>query len=73
MMRLFVELGSYVPVAAKAEIRLWRFEQIFLLHGRVDGMAVLTRDKKRFVLAEIPVFHASHIFMTGEAFRLSGS
>ena len=68
MVGLFVELGSYVPVAAKAEVRFWGFQIILSRHSRMDGMTVVTRDKKRFVLAEIPVLYASHIFVTGEAF-----
>jgi hypothetical protein len=68
MMRLFVELGSYVPVAAKAEIRFLSLQITLSGHRRVDGMAVVTCDEKRFVLAEIPVYHASHIPVAIEAF-----
>jgi hypothetical protein len=36
-------------------------------------MAVVAGDEKRFVLAKIPVLHASHIFMACETFRIPGS
>ena len=68
MMRLFVEFGSYIPVATETEVRLLGLQVILPGDRSVDGMAVVTRDKKRFVLAEVPVLHASHIAMATEAF-----
>jgi hypothetical protein len=57
-------------MAAKAEVGFFHFQVILSRHGRMDGMAVVARDTKRFVLAKIPVFHAPHIFMACETFRL---
>jgi hypothetical protein len=68
MMRLFIELGSYVSVAAEAEIRFSSNQVTLSGYRRVDGMAVVTCNEKRFVLAEIPVCHASHILVATEAF-----
>jgi len=72
MMRLFVKLGSYVPVAAETEIRFLSPQVTLSGHRRVDGMAVLARDKKRFVFANIPVHHPSHILVATEAFCVPG-
>jgi hypothetical protein len=54
MMRLFIELSSHVSVTAKAEVRLLGLKQIFFLHGRMDGMAMVTRDLGCLMLALVP-------------------
>jgi hypothetical protein len=65
-MRLFVEFSSYVPVAAETKIWFPILEVILPGYSRMDGMAVVARNQKGFVLAEIPVFHAPHILVAAE-------
>ena len=67
MMRLFVALSPDVPVTSETEVRLLSFEKILALHGRVDGMAVVARDLRRLMPAEIPEREFLCLSMASEA------
>jgi len=67
MMRLFVGLTLDVPVTSETEVRLLSFEKILALHGRVDGMAVVARDLRRLMPAEIPERKFLCLSMASEA------